>query len=75
MKKVKFDDNIITYTTYSSNEYDRYCIDSIIYQRSYNRISDKEWNEMLQELFQYKTYDMIVHVSNIVINKYSNKQI
>lgn len=65
-KKVKFDDNIITYVTYSSIEYDRYCIDSILYQRCYKRISDQEWQDMLNDLFHYKTYDMIVHVLSIV---------
>lgn len=65
-KRVKFNDNTITYVTYSLDEYDRYCIDSILYQRCYQKVSDEEWQEMLNELFHYKTYDMIVHVSSLV---------
>lgn len=65
-KKVTFNDNIITYTTYSSSEYDRFSIDSILYQRCHKRISDQEWNIMLQELFLYKTFEMTVHIVNVV---------
>jgi hypothetical protein len=34
-KKCSFNNIITTYVTYSSEEYDRHCIDSILYQKMY----------------------------------------
>jgi hypothetical protein len=53
------------YDTYSNKEYDRAMIDSVLYLRSYNRISDKEWNQVLHELDQYKFKDMLIHKQSL----------
>ena len=65
-KKVTFDDNIVTYTTYSPKEYDRLCIDSILYQKCHKKISDDDWNIIMRDLFLYKTFEMTVHIVNLV---------
>lgn len=66
-----FNDNIIIHHTYSSDEYDRHCIDCILYQKIYNRISEDEWKSFLKDLDTYKNKEMIIHISNIN-NFYSN---
>ena len=62
-KKVCFNDDIVIFETYSKDDYDRYMIDSILYQRSFNRISDDEWCTILNELINYKKNEMIVHIN------------
>jgi hypothetical protein len=64
-KKVTFNLNNIVYTTYSSEEYDRHIIECVLYRRSYNKISDYEWNKIFIELNNYKTNEMIVHKDSI----------
>jgi len=66
---VCFDEEVVFYETYSTQEYDRYMIDSILYQRSFNRISDNEWCDILNELLNYKRNEMIVHINTYIINK------
>lgn len=72
MKKVKFNLNKnIQYTTYSSDEYSRCPIDSVLYLKSYNKISDTEWKIIMFQLNEYKLNEMIVHkdsIRNIKIN-------
>lgn len=68
IKKVKFNDNSVIYKTYSFNEYDRGSIDSILYQKCYQKISEKEWFDILKELSDYKRFEMIVHINNLVNN-------
>lgn len=64
-KKCSFNDNVYTYETYSPDEYDRHCIDSILYQKVYRKISDREWINILTELRNFKNGEMIVHLSTI----------
>lgn len=66
LKKVRFNDNLYIYATYSSSEYNRLSIDSILYRRSYKRVSDEEWKNMIEELLFFKNYEMIVHVFNVI---------
>lgn len=73
-KHCTFNDNInTTYETYSSEEYDRHCIDSILYQKVYNKISDYEWTSLLLELTHYKNKEMVVHLSNIDVGSHALK--
>ena len=63
-KKVcRFSDNNIIYTTYSRDEYDRLPIDSTIYKKTLNKIPLTEWNNIVNSLFLYKKYEMIVHIN------------
>ena len=65
-KTVKFDDSKNTYfTTYSSDDYDRYQIDSVLYRKAHNKISVNEWLNILLELNEYKCSEMIVHKLSI----------
>ena len=64
MKRVTFnlDDNK-TYYAYSN--YDRSQIDSILYRKCYNRVSNEEWKNMCTELYLFKLHEMIVHKDSI----------
>lgn len=65
-KKVQFNLNLNkTHETYSKEDYDRFPIDSILYLKCYNRVSNKEWTSILLELKHYKLYEMIVHKDNL----------
>ena len=66
MKSVQFNlDNTIFYDTYSSEEYDRYPIDSILYLKCYNKVSDFDWINMLENLNLFKICEMIVHKNSL----------
>lgn len=66
MKRVDFDLNKNEiFFVYSINEYDRYPIDSILYLKSYRKISDSEWKLALRKLNNYKLSDMNVHFESI----------
>lgn len=64
-RKCTFNENIIIYETYAPDEYDRHCIDSILYQKIYNRVTDSEWKTLMKDLDIYKSQEMIIHISNI----------
>jgi hypothetical protein len=66
MKSVQFNlDNTIFCYTYSNEEYDRYPIDSIMYLRCYNKVSDFDWINMLENLNLFKICEMIVHKNSL----------
>jgi len=66
MKSVQFNlDNTIFYDTYSNEEYDRYPIDSILYLKCYNKVSDFDWANMLENLNFFKICEMIVHKNSL----------
>ncbi len=71
-KRVQFDSSKNTvHETYSSHEYDRHQIDSVLYQKCYNMISPSEWCEIISELNKYKLVEMLVHkrsTSNLRLN-------
>ena len=69
-KSVQFNNNIIEYITYSPIEYDRSQIDSVLYRREYQRVSDQEWNNIYVLLDIYKLYEMKVHKDAYKINQY-----
>jgi hypothetical protein len=70
MKGVKFNlESNKIFTTYSIDEYDRLPIDSILYLKCYNKITDDEWNKVLVELNDYKTREMVVHNLSICNTK------
>lgn len=72
MKKVSFSNKIVVLPTYSSKEYNRYQIDSILYQKSINRITLEEWNKIHATLNMYKMFDMVIHPQSLKNNHYSN---
>ena len=64
--KVTFDlESNKIFTTYSIDEYNRLPIDSILYLKCYNKVTDDEWDKLLVELNNYKTREMVVHNSSI----------
>jgi len=72
-KQCTFNEQNTIYETYSSDEYDRHCIDSILYQKLYNKISDYEWSLLLIDLNNYKNKEMIIHLSNINVGSHGLK--
>jgi hypothetical protein len=64
-KRCTFNETIIIYETYAPDEYDRHSIDSILYQKVYNRVSDYEWQSLLNDLNIYKNNEMVIHISNL----------
>ena len=66
MKSVKFNLNKNEiFTTYSDDEYDRLPIDSVMYMKCYNKISDYDWLNIFKNLNFYKMCEMIVHKSSL----------
>lgn len=72
-KSVKFNNDITEYITYSKDEYLRHSIDHILYRRSYQKVSDQEWNNMYIMLDIYKLYEMSVHKDSFKNNLYHTK--
>jgi hypothetical protein len=65
-KKVKFNlDKNSFHETYSTIEYDRHQIDSILYLLSYRKITQKEWIIIMKDLNKFKTQEMQVHIDSI----------
>ena len=65
-KHVSFSNDVNVSLTYASDEYDRFPIDSILYQKMYLRITDIEWDDMIKELINYKKHEMVVHIDNTI---------
>ena len=72
-KTVTFNNNVIEHITYSKDEYDRHSIDHVLYRRSYQRVSDQEWNSLYVILDIYKLYEMKVHKDAYKNNQYHTK--
>lgn len=67
MKTVAFDiSKNTTLLTYSKDDYDRSQIDSVLYLKCYNRISINEWKKIKQDLFNFKTQEMVVHKDSAI---------
>lgn len=76
LKKVSFDlTRNEMHLVYSEKEYDRGQIDSILYMRSYRRISDEEWFNMYIKLDLYKMYEMPVAKDSVANNCYHCKRV
>lgn len=65
-KNVTFNlaNNTIIYT-FSKEEYDRRQIDSVLKQRLNNKITIEEWRKVYEELWIYKSKEMVVHVKSL----------
>lgn len=75
MKRVLFNlANNEIFDTYTKNEYSRHPIDSILYRRNWQRVTDKEWNNIYVTLDLYKLYNMPVHQDSIQNNLYHLKK-
>lgn len=72
-KTVTFNNNVIEHITYSKDEYPRDPIDSILYRRGYQRVSDQEWNNVHILLDIYKMFEMNVHKDAYKNNQYHTK--
>jgi hypothetical protein len=64
MKKVSFNNQVAILDTWSSFEYDRCQIESILYKKSYNRINDSEWVNLYKRLYKFKINEMSVYIDN-----------
>jgi hypothetical protein len=75
-KNVNFNLNTnITHTTYSRQEYDRTCIDHVLYRHAYGHISDDEIRSIYVNLDLYKLYEMSVHKRSFKNNLYHVKKL
>lgn len=75
-KSVNFNlSNNQVYITYSREEYDRSCIDHVLYRRAYRRISDDEMQSIYVNLDLYKLYEMPVHKNSLHNNTYHIKKL
>lgn len=76
LKSVIFNlDKNETRETYSGDEYDRIQIDSLLYRRGYNKVSDEEWNNVYITLDIYKLYEMKTHKDSFHNNLYHAKKL
>jgi hypothetical protein len=48
------------------DQYDRFPIDSILYLKCFNKVSNTDWLKMLKKLNHYKEVEMIVHKNNLI---------
>lgn len=74
-KNVTFADTNKIFTTFSPDEYDRNCIDHVLYRRAYNRVSDQEWDNIYITLDIYKLYEMKTHKDSFCNNLYHAKKL
>lgn len=62
-KQVKFDMNKNEeHITWSSEDYDRTPIDSVLYRKCLGRVSPEEWENVFKDLDAYKATEMNVSV-------------
>jgi hypothetical protein len=62
MKRVTFSDKVEVNTTWSSSCYDRHQIDSVLYRKGYNNITNSEWLNIFKWLHKYKLNEMSIHI-------------
>lgn len=75
-KTVNFNLNTnIVYNTYSPQEYDRTCIDHVLYKYAYGHISDEDIKSIYVNLDLYKLYEMSVHKTSFKNNLYHVKKL
>ena len=74
-RRVSFslNNNIIHYT-YSRHEYDRSCIDHVLYRHAYKRLSDEDMKAIYVNLDLYKLYEMPIHKESLINNAYHIKK-
>lgn len=65
VKKVHFTNKVQKFITYTNKEYDRTCIDHVLYRKAYKQISNEEMNSLYICLDLYKLYEMPVHKESI----------
>jgi len=64
-----------TFYTYSNQEYDRMQIDSVMYKRCYNKISNEEWEDLIRELNFYKLNEMQSHKNELFTKKVQSNEL
>ncbi len=62
MKRVTFNDKVYIYSTWSADYYDRHQIDSVMYRKNYNSVTNAEWLNVFKWLHKYKLNDMSTHI-------------
>ena len=67
-------DKNATFNTYSPEEYDRTCIDHVLYRKAYKLISNDEFNSIYVSLDLYKLYEMPIHRDSLKNNLYHIKK-
>lgn len=65
MKKVNFNDNIVYYTTYSSGDYDRTCIDNLLTRFLKKEITASEYIQEIKKLNNFKIAEMLIHIDSV----------
>jgi len=73
-KKVSFNEIPDIKITYSSDEYSRDQIDSLLYRKAYRRVSEEKFYNSLLQLDMYKLYEMVVHADSFKNNSYFRRQ-
>jgi hypothetical protein len=72
-KTVKFNlEKNTIHNVYSSDEYDRQQIHSMMYLRLFGKISLIEWTQMLNEINIYKLNEMPVHMDSVMNTRIHN---
>jgi len=75
-KNVQFNlNNNKTHTTYSQIDYDRTCIDHVLYRYAYKKLSSEDMNSIYVNLDLYKLYEMPVHKNSLKNNTYHIKKL
>ena len=64
-KSVSFSDTIKIAETWSSSDYDRSQINSIIYQKGYNKVPNIVWKRAMESLNIFKSREMTVHIDTL----------
>jgi hypothetical protein len=73
IKTVKFDlEKNTIHEVYSSDDYNRQQIHSMMYLKSFGKISSIEWTHMLIEINIYKIIEMSVHNDSVMNTKINN---
>lgn len=66
-KKVTFNESKNeTRDTYNKEEYDRGTIDHVLYRKAYNRITQKEFQDIYFDLEKFKLFEMVVHKDSLL---------
>ncbi|NBU34294.1 hypothetical protein EB118_07025 [bacterium] len=67
-KKVTFDEN--KNEVFFIEKYDRLPIQSVLYLRCYNKITNKEWIKIHDELNKFKYKEMVVHKDSLQYTRF-----
>ena len=64
-KRVTFNETVAHGDTWSIEDYDRSQINSIVYERGYNRVSNIDWKRIIEQVRSFRLREMSIHIDNI----------